>query len=79
MLEALNLEMVTQYRQAREQLPPVTAEEQAVLDGLSQTPAHIDEIAQRCSLPVSTISGALVTLELKGIIRQVGVMTYVRT
>jgi DNA processing protein len=77
-LDVLNLERVAQYADARQVLPPVSDTERAVVEGLSADPLHVDELTQRCGLPVAAVSSALVTLELKGMVRQVGPMTYVR-
>ena len=38
----------------------------------------LDDITRDAHLPVATVSGALAMLELKGMIRQVGGMQYVR-
>ncbi len=77
-LDVLNLERITQYVQARASLPAMDGNEQTVLGYLSADPLHIDELTQRCKLPVAVVSSVLVTLELKGMVRQVGTMTYVR-
>lgn len=77
-LDVLNLERITQYVNARESLPDVSEEEQKILDHLTADPQHIDEIARICDLPVSQISTALTMLQLKGLVREVGPVTYVR-
>ena len=41
-------------------------------------PRHIDEICRASSLPIATVSGTLVMLELKGLVLLVGPMTYAR-
>lgn len=41
-------------------------------------PRHIDEICRSTSLPIATVSGTLVMLELKGHVLLVGPMTYAR-
>ncbi|MGZ3674093.1 MAG: DNA-processing protein DprA [Ktedonobacterales bacterium] len=41
-------------------------------------PRHIDEICRASSLPIATVSGSLVMLELKGHVVLVGPMTYAR-
>jgi DNA processing protein len=77
-LEGLSLDHLPQHISAVNTLPPMSATEQAVLEQLSTEPQHIDELANRCSLPVATVSSSLVILELKGLVRQVGHMIYVR-
>jgi DNA processing protein len=56
----------------------MSAEEGKVLEHISQDPTHIDELTRRCELPVAQVSSALTMLELKGVVRQVASMTYVR-
>jgi len=41
-------------------------------------PRHIDELCREMGLPVAQVSGTLVMLELKGLARLVGPMTYAR-
>ncbi|HOA24760.1 MAG: DNA-processing protein DprA [Aggregatilineales bacterium] len=77
-LDVLNLERVAAYADARENLPAVNDDERAVLASLGAEPLHIDELVQRCGLAVHAANSALVMLELKGMVRQVGPMTYVR-
>jgi DNA processing protein len=57
---------------------PLDETERALLDGLSSEPRHIDEIAREVSLPMSLVSAGLAMMELRGIVRQVGGMQYVR-
>lgn len=40
-------------------------------------PQHIDDIAFQLSLPVREVSGALAILELKGLVKQTGILQYV--
>jgi DNA processing protein len=56
---------------------PADDSEAAVLRCLSAEPQHVNDLAQRCGLPVAQVSGTLTILELKGLIRQVGPMEYV--
>lgn len=39
---------------------------------------HIDEIIRASGMNISTVSGALAMMELRGLVRQVGGMNYVR-
>jgi DNA processing protein len=78
-LTAMKLERVVEHASARAQLPPASSDEKIVLDNLSAEPVHADELAHRCGLPIAAVSSTLVTLELKGMVRQVGPMTYVRS
>lgn len=77
-LSELDLMRVPQQLELRQTLP-ADATESALLDLLTVEPLHIDQLTRDAKLPVSTVSGALAMLELKGMIRQVGGMQYVRT
>lgn len=50
----------------------------AVLKFVTFDPIHIDEITRNSALAASTVSGALTMMELRGLVRQVGGMNYVR-
>jgi len=76
-LEVLNLDLVNSQDDAVAQLPENEVE-QRVFQALSKQPIHVDELQTRCSLPASTINAALAMLELKGRVRQVGGMNFVR-
>jgi len=77
-LDVLKLEHVAAYTSAREQLPAMGDDERAVLAQLSAEPLHVDELVNHVRLPVSAVNSALVTLELKGMVRRVGTLMYVR-
>ncbi len=76
-LEELNLTMVTQQMEMRE-IVPADATEAQLLRYLSSQPIHIDEVRRESGLPISTVSSTLAMLELKGMVRQVGRMSFVR-
>ncbi|MCH8298239.1 MAG: DNA-protecting protein DprA [Chloroflexi bacterium] len=66
-----------------EQLPLVAAdedepEEQALLSQLTDAPVHIDELRRSSGLPITSVSSTLTMLELKGKVKQVGCMHYIR-
>jgi DNA processing protein len=44
---------------------------------LGNEPLHVDEIQNSTGLSVEKVSAALVMMELKGLVRQVGGMQYV--
>ena len=75
-LEALNLNMVTQHRQARLVIPADPTEER-LLKAIGAEPTHIDEIQNQSGLPIEQVAAALSLMELKGMVRQVGGMHYV--
>ena len=53
-------------------------EEQALLSRLTDAPLHIDDIQRSTGLPITSVSSTLTMLELKGKIKQVGCMHYIR-
>ena len=53
-------------------------EEQALLSHLTDSPSHIDDIHRSSGLPIPAVSSTLTMLELKGKIKQVGCMHYIR-
>ncbi|HMZ06549.1 MAG TPA: DNA-processing protein DprA [Anaerolineales bacterium] len=76
LMQALDLTRMDAHKTARKILPADETEAR-LLNVLSSEPLHIDEIRNRAELPVEKVSAALVIMELKGIIRQVGGMNYV--
>ncbi len=56
-----------------------STEEGRVLHWLEEGPLHVDEVARRAEMPIETVTGALLTLELRGLVRQQGPLTYLRT
>jgi DNA processing protein len=83
-LEELNLSVVAHQIEMR--LSEVLSadatlgndKESVLLSYLDHEPAHIDDIRRRASLPIAEVSSLLTMLELKGRVRQVGCMHYVR-
>lgn len=53
-------------------------DESALLQYLNEEPIHIDDIHRTANLPTASVSGLLTMLEMKGLVRQVGCMHYVR-
>lgn len=76
LLQALNLTRVGEQKAARKILPADEVEAQ-LLNALGNEPMHVDEIRNQTGLPVEKVSAALVMMELKGMVRQVGGMNYV--
>ena len=52
--------------------------EEVILRHLNDEPVHIDDIRRSADLPISSVSSLLTMLELKGMVRQVGCMHYVK-
>jgi DNA processing protein len=75
-LEILNLAQVSEHREARAVLPADALEAQ-LYAVLSNEPLHVDEIRMETDLPIEKVSAALVMMELKGLVRQVGGMQYI--
>jgi DNA processing protein len=55
------------------------SEEMALFQHIGADPVHIDEVGRRSGLPITAVNGMLTMLELKGMIRQVGCMHYVKS
>ena len=81
-LEELNLRAVSHQIEMRlaEDLPPSPDAdgEAGLLRCLNHEPMHIDDIQREASLPVALVGSLLTMLELKGLVKQVGGMNYVR-
>lgn len=75
-LQALNLTRVGAQKAARKALPGDEVEAR-LLGVLGDEPLHVDEIRNQADLPIEKVSAALVLMELKGMVRQVGGMNYV--
>lgn len=76
-LEELNLTMVPQQVEMNE-LIPATDTEADILRHISKEPVHVDEVCRESGLPVSTVSSLLAMMELKGLVKQMAPMAYVR-
>jgi len=74
-LEDLHLANVAAKQTAKQVLPADPMEERIlkILEGQS---LHIDEISANMDLPVEQVSAILTFMELKGLIRNLGGMTY---
>ena len=77
-LEELNLTVVSHQIEMRSILEPDGDHESDLLTHISHEPIHIDEIRRLAQLPISSVSSALALMELKGLVKQVGGMHYVR-
>ncbi len=63
---------------AAKPLPPLPPEEEAVLNQLNSTARHVDDIAEKTSLPAGKVNAALLMLELKGLVQRRPGNLYVR-
>lgn len=77
-LEALNLTMIGAQMDFGRAAPPTDPGERALMQALSRDPQHVDEVVRRSGLPVSEVASTLALLELKGLVRNMGGMQYVR-
>ncbi|HRC63402.1 MAG TPA: DNA-processing protein DprA, partial [Dehalococcoidia bacterium] len=77
-LEALNLTMVGAQMDFGRALPPDDPNEVALMASLSREPRHVDEVVRQSGLPAATVAATLALLELKGLVRDMGGMQYVR-
>lgn len=77
-LEELNLTVVAHQIEMRAILQPEDENEALLFGCVTHEPAHIDDIRRQTHLPISAVSSTLAMMELKGMIKQVGGMHYVR-
>jgi DNA processing protein len=78
-LEELNLTMTTSSQQLQlREVTPDDPTEARLLKHISTQPSHIDEVQRASGLPIGTVSSTLALLELKGMVRQVAPMSFVR-
>lgn len=75
-LDQLNFATFTTQTQVRQTTPSDPLEAQ-IIALLARESQHIDELVRRMALPVGQVGSLLTLLELKGLVRHVGGMTYV--
>jgi len=75
-LEVLHLQQVQEHREARRQFP-MDKIEATIMHILGPEPLHIDEIGAQSGLPINKVSATLALMELKGMVYQVGGMSYI--
>ena len=78
-LEELNLTVLGHQYEMPITPEPDDEDETDLLRHLHEEPIHIDDIRRSASLPIAAVSGMLSMLELKGKVKQVGCMHYIRT
>ena len=77
-LEALNLARLGAQLDFGRAAPPASDEERTLMGVLTREPQHIDEVARQTGLAAAMVSGTLALLELKGLVRDVGGLNFVR-
>ncbi len=75
LLAVLDLNQAEEYRYAKKVIPKDEIEE-LLCCAIKEEPLHIDEIKNATGLSMEKVSAALVMMELKGIVRKVGNLTY---
>ena len=76
-LEILDLKQATAQQSARQILPSDPVEAQ-LFQALGPEPRHVDDIRSQTGMTIEKVSSTLALMELKGMVRQVGGMNYVR-
>jgi DNA processing protein len=74
--EGLNLEKVKMFVEAKKIIPE-SQEEKIILECLGKDSKHINEIVRELKLDMSKINSTLTIMEMKGMIKNLGNMTYV--
>ncbi len=74
-LEELRLPVVSHQIEMKETLTP-GGNESIIIKHISYEPAHVDEICRSSGLDASTVVSCLAIMELNGLVRQMGGMTY---
>ena len=77
-LDDLNL-VVPGETAAQQQSLPLDEDERRLLALLTGEPQHIDEVVAAVARPVAQVAALLLTMELKGLIHNVGAQHYTRT
>jgi DNA processing protein len=75
LLEVLNLEQVNTRKMARRVLPADATETQ-IIKVIAEGTLSVDEISFLSGLPVEVVSATLAMMELKGLVRNAGSMSY---
>ena len=77
-LAELNFSALGQQMELRTVLPQDGRESQ-LLTWITYEPVHIDDIQRASGLDVASVSSSLTMMEIRGVVKQVGGMNYVRT
>lgn len=59
-------------------LPVLEGAEAVIYSKLSREPQHIDDLAEMVALDISTLTGTLALMELKGLVKNIGSMRFVK-
>jgi len=75
-IESLNLTNIESYT-SNQKIIPTSKEEELIIDYLNREPKHINELVKLTNLEISTLSSALVIMEMKGLVKNLGQMEYI--
>jgi DNA processing protein len=77
LLTDLQVELIQEHQEFRKQSPSGKTES-VLYSLLNDQPIHVDEIIQKAELSVSEVTAQLTVMELKGMVRHVGGMKYIK-
>jgi DNA processing protein len=77
-LQQLDIATAQEHSQTRMILPE-TDTERILYAIVGAAPRHVDELCHESGLPIHAVSGTLLAMELKGLVRQSGAQHYVRS
>jgi DNA processing protein len=77
LLTDLQVELIQEHQQFRKLAPSGNAET-VLYSVLNDQPLHIDEIIHKAALSISEVTAQLTVMELKGMVRHVGGMKYIK-
>ena len=75
-LEELNLGGVTRQLEMKE-IIPTSGKEAVLLKHLGAEPLHINEVCRNSGLSISEVSSTLAMMEIRGLVRQMGPMSFI--
>ncbi len=78
-LEELNIAGINEQIPMPALVGPADETEKTLLKHITYDPVHIDEVGRQTGLPITTVSSTLAMMELRGLVKQLGGMNYIRT
>ena len=78
-LEELNIAGINEQIPMPSLVGPADETEKTLLKHITYDPVHIDEVGRQTGLPITTVSSTLAMMELRGLVKQMGGMNYIRT
>ncbi len=77
LLTDLEVELIQEHQEFR-RITPENQSERILYEVINEAPLHIDEIIYQSSLPVTEVTAVLTVMELKGMVKHIGGMKYVK-